>query len=47
MRWIWKLDGKTSGYLVREERNGEKMRMRLGRRAIEYERKLEEGGRSE
>lgn len=35
MRWIWKLDGRTPGYLVREEEKREKMRLRLGRRAME------------
>lgn len=32
---------RAPGYMVREERKRVKMRLRLGRRALEYEKKLE------
>lgn len=40
-------DGRTPDYMVREEGKREKIRTKLGRRAMDYKEKLEEGGGSE
>lgn len=40
MRWILGIDGRTSEYMVREE--GKREKTRLGRRAMGYEKKLDE-----
>jgi len=37
------VDGKTPWYLVRKELQREKLRGRMGRRAWNFERRLEEG----
>jgi len=37
------VEGRTPGYMVREEGKRNKMRTRMGRRAIAYEEKLERG----
>jgi len=47
MRWLLGIEGKTPGYLVREEMHREKLCVRAGRRAWEYERRLREGKGSE
>jgi len=47
MRWVLGLDGRTPGYMVREEGKREKMRTRLERRAMGYEERLEKGGGGE
>ncbi|EFN67046.1 hypothetical protein EAG_02771 [Camponotus floridanus] len=44
MRWVLGVEGRTPGYMVREEGKKEKMRTKLGRRAMGYEEKLEKGG---
>jgi len=41
------VEGKTPGYLVREELQREKLCIRAGRRAWEYERRVGEGKGSE
>lgn len=38
IRWVLGIDGRTPRY-IREEGKREKMRTRLGRRAMEYEKK--------
>jgi len=38
---------EDAGYMVKEEVKREKMRTRLGRRALGYEEKLEKGGGGE
>jgi len=43
IRWILGVEGRTPGYMVREEGKRDKMRTRMGRRAIAYEEKLERG----
>jgi len=40
LRWLLGVEGKTPGYLVREELQREKLCIRAGRRAWEYERRL-------
>jgi len=47
MRWVLGVEGKTPGYLVREEIQREKLCVRAGKRAWEYERRLREGKGSE
>lgn len=47
IRWVLGLDRRTPGCMVREERKRKKMRTRLGRRTMGYEKKLEKGGKSE
>jgi len=47
IRWVLEVDGRTPGYIVKEERKRKKMRTRLGRRAMGYEEKIEKGGGSE
>ncbi|XP_068994227.1 trichohyalin-like [Neodiprion pinetum] len=47
LRWTLGVDGRTPGYLVREELQREKLRIRAGRRAWNFERKLERGEGSE
>lgn len=44
--WILEIDKRTPKYMVREKAKKEKMRTRLGRRAMGYEEKLEKGGRN-
>lgn len=38
------MDERTSRYIVREEDKREKIRTKMGRRAIRYEERLEKGG---
>lgn len=45
LRWMWEKDGRTPGY--REEGKREKMRVKMGRRTISYEEKLESGNESD
>jgi len=47
LRWVLGVDGRTPGYMMREEGKREKMRTRMGRRAIAFEEKLERGEKSE
>lgn len=47
MKWILGMDGRMSGYMIKEEGKREKMRTRMGRRAMGYKEKLEGGGGSE
>lgn len=42
LRWIFLLDRKAPGYLVREEIQREKLRERAGKRTWEFEKRLEE-----
>jgi len=42
LRWVLGVDGKTSWYLVKEELQRGKLRERTGRRAWNFEKKLEE-----
>lgn len=44
MRWVLGVNGRTPGYMIREEGKREKMRTKMGGRAIKYEEKLEKGG---
>lgn len=37
------MDERTSGYIVREEDKRQKIRTKMGRRAIRYEERLEKG----
>jgi hypothetical protein len=43
LRWVFELDSKTPGYIVREEIKRDKLRERAGRRAWGFEKRLEEG----
>lgn len=43
LKWVLGVYTRTPGYLVREELQREKLRIRAGRRAWNYERRLEEG----
>jgi len=43
LRWVLGVDGKTPGYLVREELKRWRLRSRAGRRARSFEERLEEG----
>ncbi|XP_067203031.1 uncharacterized protein [Linepithema humile] len=43
LKWVLGVDGRTPGYMVREELKREKLRGRAGKRAWEFERRLEEG----
>lgn len=43
IRWTLGVDWCTLGYMVREELGKNKFRIRAGRRAVGYEKKLEEG----
>jgi len=43
LRWMLRVDRKTPGYLVREELRREKLKGRAGRRAWEFEKRLEQG----
>jgi len=43
LRWVFVLDRRTPGYLVREEIKREKLRERAGKRAWGFEKRLEEG----
>jgi len=43
LRWILGVDSRTPGYLVREELQREKMKSRAGKRALMFEKRLEEG----
>jgi hypothetical protein len=47
LRWVLGVDGRTPGYMVREELQREKLRGRAGRRAWSFEKRLEEGKGSE
>ena len=47
LRWVLGVEWRTPGYMVREESKRDKMRLRMGRRAVRYEEKLEEGEGSE
>lgn len=46
LRWLFGVEAKTPGYLIREEIQREKLRGKAGRRAW-FERRLVEGGESE
>lgn len=46
IRWMLGLDGRTPGYTVRGEGKWEKLRTRMGRKAMAYVEKLEKGGGS-
>ena len=43
LRWTLGVNWRTPEYLVREELQRDKLRSRMGRRAWNYEKKLEEG----
>lgn len=43
LRWILRVERRTPRYLMREELQREKLRERAGKRAWEYEKRLEEG----
>lgn len=43
LRWILAVERRTPGYLVREELQRYKLKERAGKRAWEYEKRLEEG----
>lgn len=45
--WVLGVDGRTPRCMMREEGKRKKMRMRLGKRALEYEEKLEKRGASD
>lgn len=47
IRWILGVDSRTPGYMVREEMQREKVRVRAGKRAWSWEKKMEEGKGSE
>ena len=40
LRWVLRVEWKTPGYMVREESKKDKMRLRMGRRAVRYEEKI-------
>lgn len=44
IRWVLGVDGRTPGYIMREESKREKMRTKMGSRAVRYEERLEKGG---
>lgn len=46
MKWVLGIDGRTPGYLVREELKREKLRRRAGKRAWEFEHRVGEGKES-
>jgi len=41
LRWVFGLDSKTPGYLIREEIKRNKLRERAGRRAWGFKKRLE------
>lgn len=41
MKWILEVDGRSPGYIIREEGKREKMRTKIGNRTVRYEEKLE------
>lgn len=41
IRWILEIDERTPGYMIREETKRKKMKTRIRRRAIVFEKKLE------
>lgn len=43
LRWVLGVEGRTPGYLVREELQRDKLEGRAGRRALGFEKRLEEG----
>src|SRR5436190_13640875 len=43
LRWVLGVDGRTPGYMVREELQREKLRTRAGKRAWGFEKRMEEG----
>jgi len=47
LRWVFGLDSKTPGYIVREEVKRNKLREKAGRRAWGFKKRLEEGKGSE
>jgi len=47
LRWVLGVERRTPGYLVREEVQREKLRIRVGRRAWSFEERLLEGGGSD
>jgi len=47
LRWLMGVEGRTPWYLVREELQREKLCLRVGKRAWEYERRLKKRKRSE
>jgi len=47
LRWLFGIDNRTPGYLLREEIKRYKLRERAGRRAWGFEKRLEEGKGSE
>lgn len=47
LRWVMRVAGVTPRYLIKEKLQREKIRSRAGRRAWEYEKRLEKGRREE
>lgn len=47
LRWLLGVDSRTPGYIVREELQREKLRVRAGMRAWSFERRLGKGRGSE
>lgn len=47
LRWILGMDNKTPEYMVREELQRDKIKGRAGTRTWGFERRMEEGKRSE
>lgn len=43
LRWVLGVEGRTPGYLVREEMQRDKLEGRAGKRAWSFEERLEEG----
>lgn len=43
LMWVLEVEGKTPGYLIREELQWEKLRGRSGKRAWKFEERLEKG----
>lgn len=46
MRWVLGVDERTPGYIVKKEDKRKKMRIKMGRRAVRYEERLEKGSGS-
>lgn len=44
IRWMLGVDGRTPGYMMREESKREKMRTKMGSRTVRYEERLKKGG---
>lgn len=43
LRWVLGVERRTSGYLVREKLQREQLRVKVGKRAWGYEKRLEQG----